>query len=179
LLCSPCYPSACPNSPPSNEYWGVTANRSSMLKKTEVLVRTWYLIYYMAQDIPFENTAISSWNKEQIKVLLQPQWIFHSFDYVYLPSIVPTISYSIIAEHTDGERTLARAVAPAMLKGLSTDFSEGYCITDFRTHIDWRSKHSKHLLGRYNPTSFQMATHFFPVSVAQQPQKREAGQHTT
>jgi hypothetical protein len=38
---------------------------------------------------------------------------------------------------------LQELLAPAMLKRLSTDFSEGYCITDFPTHVYRRSKHPK------------------------------------
>jgi hypothetical protein len=42
-----------------------------------------------------------------------------------------------------------------------------------------RSKHPKVRVSKIQFYTFSMAIHFFPVSVAQRPQKREAGQHTT
>jgi hypothetical protein len=71
-------------------------------------------------------------------------------------------------------------LAAAGNKPLYKHFSEGHGIADFHTLIYRRSKHPEELISMMQPYTFsQMAAHLFPVSVAQQPQRREAGQHTT
>ena len=117
-----------------------------------------YLIYYMAQDISFENVAITSWNQ----VVTNQSFTTGTMNFLQLrlPIFIIRHSHYILFHHryyslfltflplprlnTQTEKGLLRELlAPAMLKGLSTDFSEWYCITDFPTRVYRRSKHPK------------------------------------
>jgi hypothetical protein len=177
--------------------WVLWCNSRRLLDVKEHWSLSWHLISNILHDTRHffweccNNIMKSSGHK--LKFYYRPnEFLTASITYIYHPSCpvylipssllfpIPCITSSPQVEHTDGERTLARVVGSGHAQRAFHWLSQkGIALLTSLLMSTGAPSILKYRLARLNSTPFQMATQFFPVSVAQQPQKREAGQHTT